>query len=308
MKQHLFILILLFIYSCNNTVKESNNSQCDEFQYWEEVSGDNPYPGINCSLGPTKTIGVTFHVMKDALKGNWVVDEEFVHNGLDLLNLTFNQHGIIFIKRKINFIDKMYPENKDTLNEYLSDYFGIHDLNIIYSPGTDSGCSHPWLSDAAEKDNTIFSSYLHSCKIAAIYGSTAIAHETGHFFGLLHTFWPGNSETSEEWNIRGPYWVEPIDSCHLTGDYICDTSYDCFDNCTNLIGCEGMSYEYLDNEGGYGYVNQCDATYNPSTDNVMSYYYNKDFIITYEQGARARYYLMYRLNNNINGNILQLYD
>ena len=69
-----------------------------------------------------------------------------------------------------------------------------------------------------------------------------------------------------------------------------------------------MSYEYLDNEGGYGYVNQCDETYNPATDNVMSYYYNNDFIITNEQGARARYYLMYRLNNNINGNILQLYD
>ena len=46
--------ILLIIYSCNNSINKPNNKQCDEFEYWEEVSDGSPYPGINCVDGSEK--------------------------------------------------------------------------------------------------------------------------------------------------------------------------------------------------------------------------------------------------------------
>ena len=92
------------------------------------------------------------------------------------------------------------------------------------------------------------------------------------------------------------------------GDFICDTSYDCYNFCEEALGCDA-SYLYQDYHPGQEQSEyaECGLDYSPPLDNLMSRYGDRR-LLTNEQGARARYYLMYRLNNNLNGNILHLYN
>lgn len=82
-----------------------------------------------------------------------------------------------------------------------------------------------------------------------------VAHEMGHYFGLLHTFEGQGTELADGSN------------CETEGDNICDTPGDPYDEdqpTTNYVdGNCRFIYEGLDANGDY---------YDPHVGNIMSYY------------------------------------
>lgn len=83
--------------------------------------------------------------------------------------------------------------------------------------------------------------------------AVVIAHEIGHYFGLLHTFESGD---------------ELVDgsNCAVAGDYICDTPADPYQEGVDTVYVDGncvFIYEGKDVNGDF---------YSPMVSNVMSYY------------------------------------
>ena len=80
---------------------------------------------------------------------------------------------------------------------------------------------------------------------------------------------------------------------------------DCYNFCEEMLGCSGK-YLYENEKPGKEQSNypDCDSSYQPPLYNLMSRYGGREFI-TSQQGARARYYLNYRLNNELYGNVLE---
>ncbi len=296
-------------YECEGGVCKANT--CDSFSYWEEVSNAAPYP--NCTGGPSKTIGITFFIAKKAGEETYVVNDAVVYFTTDELNKAFNPHGI-----KFKVIDIIYteadspspnsfsngPEFKEELKNYFENIYegkyNSNNLNLLFIPnvyGITSSCSHPWNVGAKYGKSRCYSTSYSLT-------STPMVHEVGHWLGLLHTQHPNYVLTEEklieEYEQSGPSWVNPIKECHKIGDYVCDTPFDCYDYCSEVLGCEGLVWT------GNSYENKCGLEYSPLTDNVMMYYFGyKKGTFTPEQGARARYYLNYRLTHELNENKLQ---
>ena len=189
------------------------------------------------------------------------------------------------------------------LTEEIRNQYNINNLNIILI--TDEWGAYsifPWV-------NTNY--YITMVRASTIQTSFILPHEIGHFLGLHHThaYSMDGINTLQSDPISSPAnWVDPINKCFIMGDFICDTSFDCYNFCEYALGCDA-SYLYQDHhpDQEQSEYEECRLDYSPPLDNLMSRYGDRQFL-TNEQGARARYYLMYRLNNNLNGNILHLYD
>ena len=284
--------------------------ECNGYEYWEKVSDEMPYPGMECDKGPSKTIGVTFFIAKNIERNDYVTTENDIEIILAQLNKAFSPHGINFKLREMVYatgespqLSKLRGNNpKETLENWYKDVlkedYNPNDLNFIFSPY--SGFSCP--SDLWELAPHVLISRCQSAP--ANIRKTPMVHEVGHFFGLLHTHHNAEYITTlhedralnklEDFRIRGPNWVNPKNECNKNGDYICDTPLDCFDYCEDVLGCKGLKF--------------CGDDYKPLTRNIMSYYpgyINGNF--TKEQGARMRYFLMHRFKNNISGNTLMEY-
>lgn len=294
----LFLLSVLFLIGCSSDNKEII---CNEYEYWEEVSAENPYPGMKCDSGPTKTIGINFFFTE----GSEDEQESQIEAGMKKLNNAFGPHGILFELDKVYNV-RSYPENKENFDSVFEGNHDPSNHNVVIKISGGNGCSHPW----ADFGN---SAGLQSCKVNRINpeGYDALVHETGHFMGLLHTHWQGNNEDDKEWNLRGITWVDPVKNCNKEGDYICSTNFDCYTQCQEQIGCRWIR-QSIDkktpkktSEKNNEFV-VCGEDYNPPLDNAMSYYHAKiPPIFTKEQGARARYYLMYRLSHLVDGGQLK---
>ena len=57
------------------------------------------------------------------------------------------------------------------------------------------------------------------------------------------------------------------------GDFICDTSFDCYNFCEYALGCDA-SYLYQDHHPGQeqSEYEECELDYSPPLDNLMSRY------------------------------------
>lgn len=104
---------------------------------------------------------------------------------------------------------------------------------------------------------------------------STLAHELGHFFGLVHTH-----ETY--------YGIEYVNqsNCSTAGDRVCDTPAD-----PGLSGCLSSSCQYL----AWGSCPQTDplgGVYNPSTSNIMSYA-SSSCRTTLTSGQKSRMYSYY---------------
>jgi hypothetical protein len=84
----------------------------------------------------------------------------------------------------------------------------------------------------------------------AIFNSSTLPHELGHFFGLQHTFGESIEENSTDETIIG-------DNCDHAGDYICDTPAD---PNRAIKTCQNQSTEL--------------HPFKPDINNFMSYYPN----------------------------------
>ena len=305
---------------------------CNEYQYWKEVSDEFPYPGMNCESGPSKTIGISVVIAKkvnsEKYIDNTVYLEEVYNNMINMLNNAFNDHGIKFILNKISYSDIPTPQNvidtgnyKFYIKKYFEDNYDTESINIVFIPsGLDvsSSCSQPYPINIQQTYKTNepdkCQSNHHSTK------NTEMVHEVAHYLGVTHTWNDETTSDKSSYENRGPTHVTPIKNCHKTGDFVCDTPYDCYpsNDCQLELNCPGIvktkvGEETLPNGKTvdlYEDVVDCpgyEEDFKLLLENEVSYWtpsHGEDKI-TDEQGARARYYLMYRLNNEINGNQLE---
>lgn len=198
-------------------------------------------------------IGITIHIVEQ-VSGASNIEIEQLYRELDAINSIFTASGMQFFfcgsPRYISGGKSIYTYNEaaDLLN---SRYHVPNTINIFYLDQIGSqelssfACgisTFPFASSAETR-------FIIMQKGCSTNGST-LAHEIGHFFGLLHTH-----ETA-----RG---VELVDrsNCDAAGDLICDTPADPNLAATGLTGCT-YTAAFTDPRGD---------RYLPDPSNIMSY-------------------------------------
>ena len=296
---------------------------CDEQQFWYGISTDNPYPGMMCEVnGPTKTLAITFFVYKDNEGVNYISNNSSIETGVAFINTVYNPHGIDFTVGEVIYVDVAFPdvtdEEENNKNDSGGDYgdgFSVEDLSeefetnynfsnvniVMVTDGWGAYSMFPW------GDRTHYVTFVRASSFETSY---IPAHELGHFLGLYHThqysFNP-DADSHLDYNsvkLWADDWIVPTEQCYRTGDFVCGTPYDCYDDCEEAIGCSAAFLYQGEKPGQESEYEDCTSEqHSPSLDNLMSRYGDRS-VLTDDQGARARYFLQYLSDNNRQGNQL----
>ena len=218
-----------------------------------------------------KTLNITAWIVKKQ-------DRTPSHDSLDIIDAIagldsfFNQMGISFTVCKVNLIDNWQFNNWDTdvhtsqakVLYYQPNTINIYFMEEIANPAGAAGFAPRPPSDdyMVIKDPT----------------TMVLAHEMGHFLGLLHTF-----------DID--FGIELVNrtNCVTAGDLVCDTEADP-DPSGELVDadCNFTGPPLRDSNGDF---------YEPPTDNIMSYYGSCRCRFTTEQYLRmAQMFASFRTN------------
>ena len=303
---------------------------CDSQEYWVDVSEDSPYPGLDCESGPVRQLAMTIFVYRDNDGVEWLINETSIDTGIELINSVYNSYGIDFILGEIIWINEAFPdvqdeeeeeggEKPDTLNNssedggdfgdqvsvsQLGDSFieGYNPANvniIMQSNGWGQYSNYPWHTRQY---------YISTVRASAFATSYVPSHELGHFLGLYHTHENHEDPNSEsdlaQASLWAQNWVTPTEQCYRTGDFICATPYDCYIWCEEVINCTANAYESdRPDQEPSEFANCTLEQHNPSRTNLMSRYGDRSEI-SFDQGARARYFIQYMSENEREGNLL----
>lgn len=203
-----------------------------------------------------KEFVVVAHVIKDSL-GNAGITETQIESVVSGINDYFGQICVSFKVCEYRYINDFRYNNIDTLKGHWTEVkqkFNAQNRINIY-----------FVSDIIKPENAAgFAGLGQICEMQ--YGGIVMkkssgvgvmAHEMGHFFGLLHTF--EGSDTKDE-NVNGS-------NCETSGDLVCDTPADPFikgDQSSNYVDPNCKFFSTLRDKNG--------QFYDPLVGNTMSYY------------------------------------
>ena len=307
---------------------------CDSQEYWVDVSEDSPYPGLDCESGPVRQLSITIFVYRDNDGVEWLINETSIATGIELINSIYNPSGIHFALDEIIWVDEAFPDVQDgdtggidgedgqkpgTVNNssedggdfgdqisiaQLGDAFveGYNPANVnivMQSSGWAQYSNYPWHSREY---------YISTVRASSFATSAVPGHELGHFLGLYHTHQFHDDPNSDSdlalafiWTQN---WVTPTEQCYRTGDFICSTPYDCYIWCEEVINCTANAYESdRPDQEPSEFANCTVEQHNPSRTNLMSRYGDRSEI-SFDQGARARYFIQYMSENEREENLL----
>jgi len=332
------LLIVMIAASFSGCLSRDSSTEfdCTEQEYWHEISEEIPYPGLNCDSGPSKTLAMTIFVYRDNDGIEWLINETSIDTGVELINSVYNPFGINFVLDEIIWIDEAFPdihdnsddENTDDekpeninnstdtgidfgdqvqvsqLGDEFKEHYNPSNVNIVMqSTGWGQYSMFPWYSREY---------YISTVRASSFATSPVPSHELGHFLGLYHTHQfhedPESSSDLSRATTWTDNWVIPNEECFRTGDFICETPYDCYIWCEEVINCTANAYESdRPDQEPSEFENCTEEQHNPSRINLMSRYGDRSEI-TLDQGARARYFIQFMVENERNGNQLILVE
>lgn len=193
-------------------------------------------------------IPVQVHLIRET-NGNSVLTLQDIQNELDSVNTFYTNAGLVFYEcQAAEMIDNSayydYLSTTDQ-NYFLTNHY-VNDVINLYFANTVSTSNGPVCGYAFFPGGPDAAFLAASC---AVNGST-LAHELGHYFGLLHTHGGSNDELADGSN------------CATEGDLICDTPAD--PGLSNSVVDTGCQYTgtAMDNNNQF---------YVPDVTNIMSY-------------------------------------
>ena len=283
---------------------------CDSQEYWVDISEDTPYPGLDCESGPVRQLSMTIFVYRDNDGVEWLINETSIDTGIELINSVYSPYGIAFVLDEIIWVDEAYPELEDgfgdqiSLSELGDDFiegYNQSNVNIVMqSTGWGAYSMFPWYTREY---------YFSTVRASTFATSYVPSHELGHFLGLYHTHQFHDDPNSDS-DLAQAFtwtqdWITPTEQCYRTGDFICSTPYDCYIWCEEVINCTANAYESdRPDQEPSEFANCTLEQHNPSRANLMSRYGDRSEI-SFDQGARARYFIQYMSENKREGNLLQ---
>ena len=283
---------------------------CDSQEYWVDISEDTPYPGLDCESGPVRQLSMTIFVYRDNDGVEWLINETSIDTGIELITSVYSPYGIAFVLDEIIWVDDAYPELEDGFGDQISlselgdgfiEGYNQSNVNIVMqSTGWGAYSMFPWYTREY---------YFSTVRASTFATSYVPSHELGHFLGLYHTHQFHDDPNSDS-DLAQAFtwtqdWITPTEQCYRTGDFICSTPYDCYIWCEEVINCTANAYESdRPDQEPSEFANCTLEQHNPSRTNLMSRYGDRSEI-SFDQGARARYFIQYMSENKREGNLLQ---
>jgi hypothetical protein len=326
------LLTLILLATSLSGCLGDEDEPCDEQQYWRQISEAASYPGLGCEEGPAKTLAITFFVYRDNTNASYISNESSLQAGLELVNSVFNPHGIDFALGEIIYVDVAFPDiggepegetgavgngsdgaggdygdgiAVSALGAEFEQHYNSSNVNIVLlTDGWGAYSMYPW------HDRTYYVTFVRATTFETSY---IPSHELGHFTGLYHTHQYSDDPASDSDLDRATAWtadwVVPDEQCYRTGDFVCGTPYDCYQECEEAIGCSA-AFLYQGEKPGQAENEYPDCTpeqHSPSLENLMSRYGDRS-VLTADQGARARYFVQHMLDTERMGNQLVAID
>jgi hypothetical protein len=214
----LFVLIQLSAFAqtanqlperwCGSVVPES-------FRQVYAARDRSNYEGYMHSRSGKRYIPVVYHIITKS-NGTGGAPLSVIFPSHCELNLSYDTAGIGFYIRKIDTVksDNLYDLQNQSYAYFAFQQYNVTNVCNIYVSGNLPGlCGFATFPNTAPRGGGVFMN--QSC---IGEGTKTLPHETGHFFGLLHTF---DSSNGVEF-VNGS-------NCATAGDLMCDTPADFID-------------------------------------------------------------------------------
>lgn len=199
------------------------------------------------------SIPVKAHIIRSSNGTDGLSTSDLNHTIENLNAIYADAFMEFFLCDGINYIDNdvfchFKKGNESDLKEtsYTPGLINIYFVNYLENTSEEPICGY---SNNVGRDNDII-----VIKNSCATNDSSLAHEFGHFFSLIHTHGPDNNDMTTE--------LVDGSNCDTDGDGICDTPADPKLSYVNVNNFCEFTGEETDANG---------HTFNPDTDNLMSY-------------------------------------
>jgi hypothetical protein len=211
-------------------------------------------------------VQIFVHILRDDDGSNAAMSDAVLRTNLNRMAAFYRPHNICF-----TFVGRDFIDNTTWNSNFVTNQIGmLHAVN----PHTDAIDIYVHRNNFQDTGGNVFGGNAYSipspfCSVAAP-SSFNFEHEVGHCLGLLHTFETANGTECPDGS-----------NCASAGDLVCDTDADFAGSQNSAFGCIYVGNQMIN-------CNGADRTYDPPTDNIMSYWASCYAQFTNGQGARMR--------------------
>ena len=232
-------------YTRPNNIHHSNN----HIHIAHSHAGDSSLPQVN------KRFLVVLHITQDSLGTPSLDAAGIAQAKSDIIagSGLFSKIGVSFeAVDEVNMVENHRfhtIEEEEELTELAQLHSVINRINLFIIDGFEGGLTG---GCGIAGDFSMFMA-------AGCFNPGSFGHETGHIFGLSHTFNPDDSQTLEL--VNGS-------NCTTEGDGICDTPADPYipNDTTGIVWVEDCAFIYDEKDANGEF-------YDPDLGNIMSYYF-----------------------------------